>query len=1617
MAVLSFTTYFDVISRKFRIQDTSLYASQGIDVANVKGIIKLTSPRGVTYNTTSYLTPDVTPATSLYSGWIALPTNAAGYVLAGAYTVQYSIQDSGNGNAISTQSNSYTYSFIVPEIIITQTPDGYNSTFESKDDTVYGSYTSLVRTHTVTPPSGSPLSVTSNSNAIIDYAADIWSGEWTSTITSVLVYTQLDNLVINCTITDTQLITAYNIDMDTIRGYIDTLRVRYYTALGNDRDLAYRLNSKLLQIDTAYAEYDLALYYNDLPTAYLRAVDIITQLSDIIPVTPSEEVIPFVNHGGGSTHNPVTINPTYAYGATITASQVLSLALATAAHGGMIPQLPGSSTYYFGGDGAFHVLTGGGDVLKTDFTAFDNVRAITATDILHWTTAYGWGNHASAGYALLTNVYTKTNLQTSGQAAVHWGNITNTPTTLSGYGITNGVIGNVAITGATHTKITYDSKGLVTGGSDITNSDIPNLDWSKITTGLPTTLAGYGITNAYTKTETVNLTWAWGSITGTPTTIAGYGITNAYTKTEVNALTWPWTSITATPTTLAGYGITNALSTSSPAANVISSGVGNKFLADDATYKFINFSGVTDKQVVFINGSTPAGDDFFLFDNITNTLYVSNVVGDIVQVESSIDFIGSDSHSGSSSGFRKWGDVRIRQSNGNLIFKDHYYRKTLSELVSGSTNFWTQNGSDIYFGTGTNKVGINQANPTAELDVVGHIVADNFDSNYFRYKNSNILIGPNAGDNETSNNLLYISNSNTTTPLIYGDFANQEIIFNADVYIDQIKRLAFTDSTVSIRRDSLGNLEFRDLNANSGNPITLTTLSTLSSGYALKSDFISYASVNSITAANLVTWGKASILTTAGAGTKFLTDNGTYQVGGGGGVTPMDYTFKFDGVGVYYRPYLTKTEAGGAASSGKFYNGTSATSATNRLNYDGNLYATNLNAQTLTSTVAIGTSPLTVTSTSLVTNLNSDLLDGQQDNYYLDYGNFSNIPIYNFINSPNDIGGILFADPLNGGFPGDDINYFSWNVTNKRLSVNYGTSATASIHIGAGTGLAGSAPLKFTAGTNLSGVEAGAVEWDGTNLFITQTGLTRKTIAYTTDIVTPVDDILDWSTNKYTPYAAQTTGAFDRSVTNPTHTTRLNYDGILYQYGVRIGDNDYGSNFGSFNPNIYSSSSYAAMFFVTNDNVVSLFNTGVINQDNSNAVLNLRRQTSGNFNITGAVINITDNPSGSGNRNYSTLQATIGSTVRIDMNPRVVDGASAIVYMFDTNSALSTSGAKLASWKNNGVEKSYIGYDGIIYSATGYRIVSGGTFGTASNNGLIVNASSLQFGVSGIVATLNGTGLGLSIAFPTVQIHQDQGNGVATYHKFTAGTTTGTTINDGFNIGIDGTGKAWIAQLENLNLGFKTNNVEVFTITNAGVFNIGNITGGNYSTFEADGTLRFNGAATVFDDIQPSSVTIGSGATAPAFTTYNGALAAYEFVGTGGTVHQLNMGFQLPHSYKEGSDIVPHIHLFIPDNVTGGTIKFYMEYTWTNLEQTGAVSPTTISGTLTRTASEGINNNSVLSFGTVSGAGMTISSMFMCRIYRDPGDVADTFGASVWLKSSDIHVEKDTIGSRTISSK
>lgn len=69
---------------------------------------------------------------------------------------------------------------------------------------------------------------------------------------------------------------------------------------------------------------------------------------------------------------------------------------------------------------------------------------------------------------------------------------------LSGTGVIS--LKNSGVTPGTYTKVTVNAGGLVTNGGALIESDIPNLGWEKITSGKPTTLTGYGITDAASKT-------------------------------------------------------------------------------------------------------------------------------------------------------------------------------------------------------------------------------------------------------------------------------------------------------------------------------------------------------------------------------------------------------------------------------------------------------------------------------------------------------------------------------------------------------------------------------------------------------------------------------------------------------------------------------------------------------------------------------------------------------------------------------------------------------------------------------------------------------------------------------------------------------------------------------------------------------------------------------------------------------------------------------------------------------------------------------------------------------------------------------------------------------------
>lgn len=180
---------------------------------------------------------------------------------------------------------------------------------------------------------------------------------------------------------------------------------------------------------------------------------------------------------------------------------------------------------------------------------------------------------------------------------------------------------------------------------------------------------------------------------------------------------------------------------------------------------------------------------------------------------------------------------------------------------------------------------------------------------------------------------------------------------------------------------------------------------------------------------------------------------------------------------------------------------------------------------------------------------------------------------------------------------------------------------------------------------------------------------------------------------------------------------------------------------------------------------------------------------------------------------------------------------------------------------------------------------------------------------------------------------------------------------------------------------------------------------------------RFEVYTNGYEDLIPLPVTANKGVAAPPDVTgYNGGtLAAMEFPNN--AVKAYYSGWQLPHGWDLGSAVYPHLHLFVPAGTTGD-IKFVMYYSWVNInEEEGAEA--NVYGIRTIASGAVNNGNAMLDIdsATIDATGKTMSSILMARFVRDPADAADTFGASVWLKSIDMHIMYEGFGSRTVSAK
>lgn len=184
-----------------------------------------------------------------------------------------------------------------------------------------------------------------------------------------------------------------------------------------------------------------------------------------------------------------------------------------------------------------------------------------------------------------------------------------------------------------------------------------------------------------------------------------------------------------------------------------------------------------------------------------------------------------------------------------------------------------------------------------------------------------------------------------------------------------------------------------------------------------------------------------------------------------------------------------------------------------------------------------------------------------------------------------------------------------------------------------------------------------------------------------------------------------------------------------------------------------------------------------------------------------------------------------------------------------------------------------------------------------------------------------------------------------------------------------------------------------------------NITCGSQKTVELQNT--------VYEDENVGGISLGKGASAPDLVSIGAtSIRTYAFDGNAIT-EELEGCMEVPHSYKEGTDLVFHVH-WMPTTNAAGNVKWQLEYEWENFGGTFGGS-TTISVVDAAGGTAWVEQR--VNIGTISGSGKTIGSQFVFRLFRDPTDGSDTYGDDAAILTVGFHYERNTLGSRQITSK
>jgi hypothetical protein len=162
---------------------------------------------------------------------------------------------------------------------------------------------------------------------------------------------------------------------------------------------------------------------------------------------------------------------------------------------------------------------------------------------------------------------------------------------------------------------------------------------------------------------------------------------------------------------------------------------------------------------------------------------------------------------------------------------------------------------------------------------------------------------------------------------------------------------------------------------------------------------------------------------------------------------------------------------------------------------------------------------------------------------------------------------------------------------------------------------------------------------------------------------------------------------------------------------------------------------------------------------------------------------------------------------------------------------------------------------------------------------------------------------------------------------------------------------------------------------------------------------------TTYDDLKIDLATARTGGTAPTFENVFSNLYAYDFTTLNDTLY---FSCQLPHCWKEGTTIYPHLHFLPQTTLSTGSINFGFEYSIATPMSFFNTTSTTSTATTTFPITDN-NKHMIIDFAPIGMANNKISTVLICKLWNRQTEN----NTKIFALSFDFHYAIDSFGSRT----